>query len=96
MRNENYRDLRSPVIPLDGLDKEQLLEVSYNLREIHSKVYSWDAAEKFNDQLLEEFVKEMINILNVNNKVNPRTFLKALINKLDRLQQNPDYKISNL
>lgn len=93
LKREGFRDLRVPIIPLDGLNKEQLLSISY--RDIHSKVYNWEAVERLNEHLLKELVNQMANRFNQDVKTLPRNFLKVLVDELDLLQQNPEYDIGN-
>lgn len=93
LKRKDYKDLRVPIVSLDGLNKEQLINISYKIREIHSKVYDWDASARLNDYLLKKLINQMTNRFNQEIKTLPRNFLKVLVDELDLLEQNSDYDL---
>ena len=89
----DFKDLRKPIISLDGLDKKYLIEVAHKIRDIHSKVFNWDACKMLNDKHIMIMIDKMFNRLGQKTKTLPREFIKVFIDELDLLQQNNDYQI---
>src|SRR5690606_14511776 len=45
-KDEQFRNLRQPVIFLDSFNKEKLNSVARKVRDIHADVFNWDASTK--------------------------------------------------
>lgn len=88
MLDTDFKDLRKPIIKLEGFTNEELLDIAYTLIDMHGEVYDWDASEKISP-ILDEIVKnhEEKAVL-TGGKVTPRTFVRSLISLLDTVQQN--------
>ena len=89
----DYKDLRKPIISLDGLDKIQLIKMAYIIRDIHSRVFNWNAVDRLKDKQIKIMVDQMVNRFGQEIKTLPREFLKVFIDELDLLQQNYDYHL---
>ncbi len=95
IEKEGFKDLRRPVISLSGFDREQLTEVSYKVRDIHSKVYNWEANKKMTNEVVDNLIDRMMTRFDIEIKTLPREFLKVFIDELDLLQQNPGYNLQD-
>lgn len=85
-----YKDYRKPILKLEGFDKEQLIEISKKLLEMHQEAYEWDGNSLINPSL--EGIVEIheSNAELTGYKVTPRVFLRSFISVLDTVQQNPN------
>lgn len=90
-KGDKFKNLRQPVMFLDGLNRDRLYEVACRVRNIHGQVYSWMP----NDKLTDDFIKRLINdmTLGFGGEINigPRGFLRTLIDILDKSQMYDDY-----
>lgn len=85
----SMRDLRQPIIRLEEFDADSLRSVSERVREIHGKAYQWDARAGFDDKNLRQFI-ETAGAKFGQIRQKPRTYLKALVDRLDARNQHLD------
>jgi adenosylhomocysteinase len=83
------RDMRRPLIELEGFDRPRLSEVAARVREAHGVAYGWPAAERLGDELLTRLIEDSAMRFGEKLKTVPRGFLKVLVDILDELEQNP-------
>lgn len=84
------KDLRHPLIPLEGFDQKRLIIVAQKVRQVHGIAYNWQPFEKVTDALIEEFVAETVRRFGEKIKIIPRGFLKAFVDILDMIEQHPE------
>ena len=90
-RDKTFKNLRQPVMFLDGFNREKLNEVAMKVRNIHGKVYSWMPNEKVNDLFIGKLISDMITGFGGEIEVGPREFLRVFIDVLDKCQIYDDY-----
>ncbi|BCB35582.1 BREX system ATP-binding protein BrxD [Bacillus cereus] len=90
-RDEQFRNLRQPVIFLDSFNKEKLFSVAKKVREIHSDVYNWDAQSKVSDTFIENLINEMTSGFGGEIAIKPRGFLRTLVDVLDKSEMYSEY-----
>lgn len=90
-RDKSYKNLRQPVMFLDGFNKDKLREVAIKVRNIHGEVYEWDAGEKVNDKFIQKYISDMTNGFGGEINISPRGFLRKLIDILDKSQMYDNY-----
>ena len=83
-------DMRTPVVKLQGFDKNEIMEISQKILEMHSEVYNWDACEKFNPILENIAEKHVLDASVTGNRVTARIFIRKFISLLDTVQQNQE------
>ena len=88
MLDTDLKDMRKPIIKLEGFTKEELVDIAYTLIDMHGEVYEWDASEKISPVLGEIVKNHEEKALLTGGKVTPRTYVKSLIELLDTVQQN--------
>ncbi len=88
--NSSYKDLRKPIINLEGFTKDELLEIANTLMEMHEEVYDWQATERISPCLENIVDTHESNAELTGGKVTPRVFIRSFISILDTVQQNPD------
>ncbi|MDR3290735.1 MAG: ATP-binding protein [Methanobrevibacter sp.] len=86
--DSEFKDLRKPIIDLKGLKREDLIELTNKLINMHEKSYNWNG-----NQLLDPIIPQIVDKHEINagltgGKVNPRTFVRSFISVLDTVQQN--------
>lgn len=86
----SYKDLRKPILQLEGFDREQLIEISKKLISMHEGVYNWDG-----NSLVTPTLEGIVEVHEKNSeltgyRVTPRVFVRSLISVLDTIQQNPE------
>ena len=85
-----FKDLRKPIIKLDGFRRENLRELSERLISMHEEVYGWEAS------LVKESLDGIISRHEANAEltgyISPRNFVKSFISVLDIVQQNPELR----
>lgn len=90
-RNVTFKNLRQPVMFLDGFNKKKLSEVAKKVRNIHGEVYSWTPNDKISDLFLEKLINEMATGFGVEISIGPRGFLRTLVDILDKSQMYDNY-----
>jgi len=83
------RDVRQPLIQLEGFDRPKLHEVALKVREVHGVAYGWQANERLTDEVLTRLIEDTIARFGEKFKTVPRGFLKVLVDVLDELEQDP-------
>ncbi len=85
----DHKDLRKPIMRLEGFKKEELKELGFKIVEMHAKVYDWDAGSKMNS-IIDDLVDiHENNALLTGGKTTPREFVRTFLSVLDTIQQNP-------
>lgn len=87
--NNSHKDIRKTIMRLNGLERNELKELSLKLINIHSEVYNWDSESRMSayvDAIIED---QESKALLTGGKVSPRKYVKDFISILDTVQQNP-------
>lgn len=84
-------DMRTPVINLKGLNKENIIEISSKLISMHEEVYNWDASNIITPIIDDIAEMEVSNAGLTGGNVNAREFFRKFISLLDTVEQNPDH-----
>lgn len=90
-RQTDFKNLRQPVMFLDGFDNSKLNEVAKKVRAIHGQVYSWIPNEKVSDLFIERLIGDMITGFGGEITIGPRGFLRTLVDILDKSQTHDGY-----
>lgn len=85
---ENFRSVRQPVIRLEGLNEERLLELAERARAIHATAYDWPAAQRVTDDELRALVGKWTAFGGDCIDRLPRPFLRQLVHILDICEEN--------
>jgi len=91
-KNNTFKNLRQPVMFLDGFNKEKLKEVASKVRKIHGEIYSWMPNEKVSDKFIDNLIIQMTNGFGGELNISPRGFLRTFVDVLDKSQMYDDYK----
>jgi hypothetical protein len=91
-REKEFKNLRQPVMFLDGFNKNKLNEVAKKVRGIHGDVYSWMPNEKVNDLFVEKLIEDMTTGFGGEITIGPRGFLRTLVDILDKSQMHDEYQ----
>lgn len=91
-RDNKFKNLRQPVLFLDGFNKEKLYEVACKVRSIHGEVYSWMPNDKVTDSFIEKLVNDMTSGFGGEINIGPRGFLRTFVDILDKSQMYDDYR----
>ena len=94
LQKDDFKDLRQPIVSLDGLKRNDLLSFSFKIRDMHSYLYEWNAAERLGDRYINEIVERMVKRFGEEVEVNPRDYLRGFVDILDWLQQNPEKDVN--
>lgn len=90
-----YKDLRKPIIKLEGFSNEDLEALTTKILNLYSEVYGNEVVEKFDNNLISgiiDFYKEKSLLTG---SVQPRDYVRGVVSALDIVQQNPDKFQSN-
>jgi len=90
-RDKTFKNLRQPVMFLEGLNKKKLNEVAKKVRSIHGEVYSWTPNEKVSDSFIEKLIDDMATGFGGEISIGPRGFLRTLVDILDKSQMYDNY-----
>ncbi|MFS0876092.1 BREX system ATP-binding protein BrxD [Solibacillus isronensis] len=90
-KDEQFRNLRQPVIFLESFKNEKLFSVAVKVRDIHKIAYNWDTESKVNDQFIKNLISEMTNGFAGEIAIKPRGFLRTLVDILDKSEMYSDY-----
>ena len=85
----DHKDLRKPIMRLEGFKKEELKELASKIVDMHSKVYDWDAGSYVNSTIEDLVDIHENNALLTGGKTTPREFVRTFLSVLDTIQQNP-------
>ncbi|HAB51672.1 MAG: hypothetical protein A2315_17610 [Ignavibacteria bacterium RIFOXYB2_FULL_35_12] len=94
--SETISSMRQPVITLEGLNYQKLLDVAKKIRDIHGVAYNWNSKEKLTDEMLENLVREWTAFGEEQIKRKPRPVLRELIIILDLCEENPGLSYTDL
>lgn len=84
-------DMRTPVINLTGFGKEDILNASEKLLEMHSEAYNWDSKSKVGP-VVETIADNLVSKAGLTaGKVTPRDFVRKFITLLDTVEQNQSH-----
>jgi len=83
-----FKDLRKPIIRLDGFRRENLHELSERLIAMHEEVYGWEATPV--RESLDGIISRHEANAELTGYISPRNFVKSFISVLDVVQQNPE------
>lgn len=86
----SLKDLRKPVITLEGFEKDDLMDIARRLMIMHEQVFEWNAKEKISPMIEEIVLTHEENAGLTGGKVTPRVFIRSFVSVLDTVQQNPD------
>jgi len=82
--------VRQPILPLDPLDRDRLLDVALRVREIHGLAYGWDAEGRVPRAVLERKVDECTLFGEGETARLPRPFLRETVHLLDLCEERPE------
>ncbi|MBE2899500.1 hypothetical protein DNK57_01465 [Methanothermobacter thermautotrophicus] len=85
-----FRDLRKPIIKLDGFRRENLQELSERLISMHEEVYGWEATPV--RESLDGIISRHEANAELTGYISPRNFVKSFISVLDIVHQNPELR----
>jgi len=85
-----FKDLRKPIIRLDGFRRENLHELSERLIAMHEEVYGWEANPV--RESLDGIISRHEANAELTGYISPRNFVKSFISVLDVVQQNPELR----
>lgn len=88
--------VRQPVLYLEGLNTERLIEVAQKLRFIHGIAYDWDSVNLISDDFIEKLVGEWTSFGTENIARKPRPVLREFINILDLCEENPGVNLNEV
>ena len=84
----DYVDMRTPIIYLSDFDRDDLINISQKLLEMHGEVYDWDAQSKVKP-IIKNIADELISNAGLSGgKVTARKFVRKFITLLDTVEQN--------
>lgn len=87
----DYVDMRTPIIYLSDFDRDDLINISQKLLEMHGEVYDWDAQSKVKP-IIENIADELISNAGLSaGKVTARKFVRKFITLLDTVEQNQSH-----
>lgn len=86
--------VRQPIISLEALDQERLLEVALRVRDVHARAYDWVAEDQVPRSLLERMVEEWTVFGEGHTGRLPRPFLREVVHLLDLCQERPEVPAS--
>ena len=90
-KDDKFKNLRQPIMFLDGFNREKLLEVACKVRNIHGQVYSWMPNDKVNDEFIDKLINDMTLGFGGEISIGPRGFLRTFIDILDKSQMYDEY-----
>lgn len=83
---------RQLVYYLEGLEKEDLIEVARKVRGLHSEVYDW-SPDEVTDDYIEEFTTDYVTSFGEEYSKLPRQFLKSFVELLDHVEDGADPEV---
>jgi BREX system ATP-binding protein BrxC/D len=81
--------VRQPIIALDPLDRDRLLEVALRVRDIHGRAYDWPAKERVPHEVLERIADHSTAFAEGRSERLPRPFLRHVVHLLDLCEEQP-------
>ncbi|MBW4546319.1 MAG: ATP-binding protein [Symplocastrum torsivum CPER-KK1] len=89
-----FQDTSAPVIRLETLTTENILELLQRLAEVHAVHYKYK--KTITAAQLQEFTNECVNRLGAKDLLTPREVVRDFIQSLNILQQNPQLTFKQL
>lgn len=86
----SLKDLRKPVLTLEGFTNEELVEMAGKLMIMHEEVFEWNGSDQVSPVLENIVDLHEENAALTGGKVTPRMFVRSFISVLDTVQQNPN------
>ena len=88
--------VRQPILRLDPLDRDRLLQVALRVREIHGLAYGWNAEERVPLSVLERKVDDCTLFGEGQTGRLPRPFLRDTVHLLDLCEEQPELAAEDL
>ena len=92
--SEGFKSVRQPVIHLEGLNEQRLVELAERARDIHATAYNWPADDRVTDTTIESLVRKWTDFGGDCIDRLPRPFLRQLVHVLDICEENPGISAS--
>jgi hypothetical protein len=92
--NENFMSVRQPIITLEGLDKERLINVVSKIRELHGIAYEWSSSKIVKDEAINILIEDWTTFGDANISRKPRPVLREFIHILDLCEENPEVNVN--
>ena len=89
-----FQDTSAPVIRLETLTTENILELLQRLAEVHAVHYKYK--KTLTTAQLQDFMNELVNRLGAKDLLTPREVVRDFIESLNILQQNPQLTFKQL
>lgn len=84
--------LSTPLMKLKRFSSEQLIEVSYKVRDIHGTVHEWLPETVIDDSFIRQYVESFTVAFDQEITVLPRTFLREFLFVLDAAKEGHDVR----
>ncbi|PJW20779.1 hypothetical protein CV632_09725 [Geobacillus thermodenitrificans] len=82
----------TPLMKLNRFSTDQLIEISYKVRDIHGIVHEWVPSTVIDDSFISQYVKSFTVAFDQEITVLPRTFLREFIFVLDAAKEGNDVR----
>lgn len=82
--------VRQPIIALEALDGDRLLDVAVKVRDIHGTAYGWPASERVPHSVLKKMTEDWTRFGENQTARLPRPFLREVVHLLDLCEERPD------
>ncbi len=86
-----FDNLRAPQVRLAPFDAARLAEVGRRVRDLYPAQEPDRVQRRIDDRLIDGLVKNMTSAFGGKVDIVPRLFLRDLVDRLDRVDQHPDY-----
>jgi hypothetical protein len=90
------RSIRQPIICLEGLNQQRLLDMANRIRDIHGIAYQWDINKRLPDEVLLKQVEQWTEFGDGQISRQPRPVLREFVQMLDLLEENPSMEIGDI
>lgn len=87
---QGQASVRQPIVTLEPLDRNRLLEVALKVRDIHGSAYGWDARERVPRSVLEKLSDDWTRFGESHTGRLPRPFLREVVHLLDLCEERPE------
>lgn len=82
--------VRQPILTLDPLDRDRLLDVALRVRDIHGLAYDWNVDERVSNEVLERMVEEWTVFGEGEIGRLPAPVLGKIVHLLDLCEERPE------
>lgn len=86
--HESFVSMRQPIISLESLDYERLMNVLFKIRDLYGIAYSWNARQFADDETVKKLIREWTTFGEENIDRKPRPILRDFIQRLDLCEEN--------